>query len=524
MARSLLTATLAVSAIITNAALASPLAAIEGPPYNDPNRSVQKQQDAARDARALVRQGPKALRPIMGLMGDASGKVRDAVCRELLRWSEEDLAALSAGLRAKDDMVVRNIAEVLGGKPVPAAREDLEAALRQRRSPLTQAAIARALGIIADSQSLKALERFYKSARSPMEKAAGLTAITAVDPAHAIERLTTALAEGDLAQRIVALAHLAELDEPRAATAAAAAIVEKARGREAKRAPRLLFQALDVLTGLTDRGACADAIRAAIGTLVDRIGEEDGRAKHEIGVTLRALTGQHDIGDEAFAWKAWWEARAADFDPASVKPGEAGDGPGAMKTVTRYHGIPIYSKRLAFVLDLSGGMDNPIDRDDETSMRRLDYAKRELTKTLQSLEDDVATNIVFFGSTFDAATQGLVPLKKSRHAFVDFVSKQEVSSVANMYRSNIYDPLIMALDDPLIDTVFVLSEGYPTEGLYQSRSRFLAHLTEHNRLAKTRVNVLYIGSSDSPRSYMREIAESTGGRFFDVGERPDTSK
>ncbi len=513
------------AAILAAALLALPVGAADGPPYRDPKRGVQKQTEAAAAARDVARKGKEAAKDVLVSLGDDSGVVRDAVFLEILKWSAEDLAALQPGLELKDEIACRNVAEAFGRKRVASARKSLETLLKRRKEPGALVEIARALGEIGDPESAKELELALRAGKDPWVSDAALVAVTKCDPKGAVARLEKAFADEELSLRISALLRLAELDEPRAAAAALAAVKTKdqLKPRGSPWIPRLLFAALDTLSGLKDRGKSAPTIKEAIDALIPRIDIEEGRARHEVCQTLRSLTGEHDIADEKFAWESWWKVQRDSFDPSKVKPrpkgegGGAGDGAGG--TVVRYHGIPIYSKRVCFMLDLSGGMDRVIDDKVAESPRRLDYAKKELAEVLRSLDEDVAVNIIFFSSTYDSAAKELVPLKRSRRAFIDFVSKQEIPETVHMNRGNIYDPLVLAMDDPSIDTVFLLSEGNPTEGLFQDKDRFVFHMSQRNRLAQTRVFTLFIGSAGSARGYVRAIAEATGGDFHDVATR-----
>ncbi len=498
------------------------LDAAQGPPYRDPKRGVEKQRQAATDAAATARKGREAAEEVLKLLGDDSGVVRDAVWDEVVKWDAEDLLALVPGLGAKDEIVARNVAEALGKKKVAAARGALEGKLKKRQEPLTLAEVVRALAEIGDAASKDEVERVFKGARDPMLAGAALVALTRLDEAGAVARLEKVLGDDDVALRIIDLARLDEIDEAKAAKAAVAALKdkEKIKAKMAAWAPRLLFQACDVLVGIDDRGAVAETIREAIDVLIERIDGEDGRPKHEVGDALRGLTGNWDLEDDGLVWKTWWETNRDKFDPGSVKKGKPKEPGAGGGTMVRYHGIPIYAKRLSFLLDCSGGMDRTIDPNDPETMRRLDYAKRELVKVLKALADDVAANVMFFGSAYEAASEQLVLLKKGRASLVAFAEKQEIPTTVHMNRGNIYDPLIDAVNDPQVDTVFLLSEGNPTEGLYNERHRFIAHLKRHNALAKCRVFTLFAGNAGSARGYVREIAEATGGEFYDVGEGP----
>ncbi|GIW72213.1 MAG: hypothetical protein KatS3mg102_1755 [Planctomycetota bacterium] len=124
--------------------------------------------------------------------------------------------------------------------------------------------------------------------------------------------------------------------------------------------------------------------------------------------------------------------------------------------------------------------------------------------------------MIFFATKYFPCADRLLPIKPNARRLASFVMEQEIPTAIHMNRGNIYDPLLLALEMPEVDTVFLLSEGNPTEGRFVEQDRFIRHLQRENRFAKTRVEALFIGNAASARGYMRAIAEATGGRFYDI--------
>ena len=186
-------------------------------------------------------------------------------------------------------------------------------------------------------------------------------------------------------------------------------------------------------------------------------------------------------------------------------------------SVLRYFNIPIYSKKLTFMLDLSGGMDRPLDGQGADGPPRIMIAKEELKKTVEALPGDTEVNVLFFASAYYAAAPRLVPVGKMRQKLVQYVDQQQIPTERHTNRGNIFCTLRLALTQPAIDTVFMLSEGNPTEGQYIDLKRFLRHLTILNRYCKTRIHALFIGSAKSAERYLQAVAvEGGGGKFYDV--------
>ncbi len=125
--------------------------------------------------------------------------------------------------------------------------------------------------------------------------------------------------------------------------------------------------AVEALRLLHDRGS--------IEPLIAFLGREDlGRLREDARRALGSLTGEA-IGPYREAWAAWWKDAQRDFElprrPASVAP------PGGADAMASFYGISTFSRRVLFVLDVSGSMAEP-DRQARGGERKIDVARREL--------------------------------------------------------------------------------------------------------------------------------------------------
>jgi HEAT repeat protein len=515
------------SLLAASTALAGP----EGPPYFDAGRNITEQADAARDAKRAVQAGEFDANQVLQWFVDPSGQVRDEVFKALVARNDPDLLAqIEGGLRHRDPFVAAGVAELYGECGYEAGREALERHGLGSREEMVALESVWALEALGSADSGDALERAHSRSRSWRVKGDALIALATCDPDRAGPLAVEALEDRDPPVRIAALEALRRLDQHQAAEAAVAFIEDDGLGRSAAGwKNRLLFCSLDVLAGWCDRSADPELARRAVDALIERLDElEEGLPKHRVGLALGDLTNEGGMGADAEVWSGWWDARRDSFVPADKDPEDVvwrgSDTPsrpetgGGMTTRVRFHGIPVYSNRLIFSQDVSGGMNNPLNSDDDDSPTKMDFSKNELINVLEALKDreDCGVNVVFFATDFYKPADQLLPLRRAHGQLTQFIRNQQTPSGRAMARSNLYDVLEFAISDPEIDTVFFLSEGGPNEGRFVDRTRLLRHLDRTNVYARVIVHCLQVSTSRSGATFLRHVAETLQGRFYDL--------
>lgn len=487
----------------------------------DVKRSLSKQKDAADAAAKVVQQGPKALPAIVNLLADPAAPVRDKVIAELLKWPSDNIAKLAKGLRAKNSLVIEGIAEVAGEKKVKELVPSLIKALSFKKSEDAPAAIFHALAEIADPTSWKAVHKYYKGQKRNFRlRGDALYALSKIDSKQARPLVDAALKDKLLATRIMALTILSDLDRKAAATHATTFMKASLKERDKVWAPKLLFVALDVLSQMDQRADLKSELSAAIDEMIVILEKAKGREKHELGVALSDITGAKNLAPDHLAWKSWWGARKAEWKPKDKpkksKKGKKKEEGGMTASVVRFHGIPIHSLRVAFVQDVSGGMKNPVGGRKSDTPAKLTVSKEELNKVLKLINDAAYVNLLYFATYFYKGAPNPVPIKKLRRKLMDYNSKQQIPGKSGHGRSNIYDVTRFAVSQPNIDTVYILTEGGPTEGKYVERKRFMKHLRRINVYYRVRVHTLLMGSSSDGPPFLRALAEATGAEYYDL--------
>ncbi|MHC5036576.1 MAG: HEAT repeat domain-containing protein [Planctomycetota bacterium] len=248
----------------------------------------------------------------------------------------------------------------------------------------------------------------------------------------------------------------------------------------------------------------------AIEPLIGRLDREKGRLTIDVAKALYRITGI-DIGFNTKLWREWWSKNKETFTPPPILQKEKKSGPD--RTVATYHTIPVVSKRVIFILDISASMAMPLPRSAQISGQgegapkngsKLECCKWELKRTINKLKRDVRFNIIPFESGLHAWQRGLVPaVPPNKHLASEFTDKQKP-----MGQTGLSEALKLAFQDKNADTFFVLSDGMPTDA---TASEILQTVS---RLNATRMVVIHTISAGEPNTsaFLKELADQTGGK------------
>ena len=259
----------------------------------------------------------------------------------------------------------------------------------------------------------------------------------------------------------------------------------------------------------------------SVSTLIARLPKESDRLKPEILRYLQRMTGLN-LGPDAKEWETWWKWARETYDPNDIDLATRvlGDRPG--RTVSRsgvdgkYFGLDVGSGRVIFILDISASMAMPITvpplGGESTKPRRdtkINIAKQELTRVLRKFKRKRAFNCFWFGSEWSSLWDGLRPAVK------DNVSQAilKIRSLQTMGSTNIYDPLAVAVKDPQVDTIYLLSDGEPNTGEFTTKEAILLEIAKLNQTRRVTIHTIYLGGTSG---FMRQLAADNGGQYVPV--------
>ncbi|GEM_PF-2343620 len=244
---------------------------------------------------------------------------------------------------------------------------------------------------------------------------------------------------------------------------------------------------------------------SALGPLIGRLEEEEGKIRHEIGLALLEFTGRY-FGDDPALWEEWWEARKDTYAVSPIQKPKRKAHTTAVEAT--YHKIPVISHRVVFLLDVSDSMGARLGFGGGPGRgprggTYYAFCKRELLRTLEKLERGVLFNIITFESEVDAWRRDLVPVsERSRREARKFLDGRRPHG-----STNFFEALKFAFREPRADTLYVLSDGQPKE----DKDEILEWVRETNRTRLLTIHTISTGATWTP--FMKKLAEQNGGRY-----------
>ncbi len=259
---------------------------------------------------------------------------------------------------------------------------------------------------------------------------------------------------------------------------------------------------------------------ATIDALIPRLRVEKGRLLSDLRWTLSRLTGMtHDPVFED--WSLWWKTKRDGYEvprAAEVRDMLGGEKEKKqnLKTAVR-EGLygPIYSEKVAFLLDTSGSM---LAGTEEGT--RMEIAIRELSRVLENqMTDDTYFNVMPFSKDVYPFSSKLQRAKrKSLEVALKKLPKLEAAGETNAYAA-----LKAAFDDPDVDTIYVLSDGSPTIGDEHIPDLIRLRVEEWNRDRRVIINCIgfFPGEAknqdkESARDFLRQLASDNEGFYKEI--------
>ncbi len=399
-------------------------------------------------------------------------------------------------------------AEALGYTRSNAGIEPLRNALFDRNSQVASAA-ARSLGRLKATESIEDLRRLLIDRRAdlPFLKDA-VRALTAMDPTSAEHQLIAISDANDVSLRVVVIRALAKIG--------AGASLD--RVIEALQDPAWQVRSAAIHSTEGVRKA------AYVEGLVSLLEREDGAMRPLIIGRLISLLGV-DKGPNPKMWREQWEFAKRDWDEDKVVAGGDGDDkkgstfvwkadPDAAQSPS-YFGVEIISKKLVFIIDISGSMAAevtvPNDDGGKTTMRRIDLAKRELIRAVDLLEPRTRFNIIKFSNTPSTWSKKLQLIsKKSAKS-----ARRYAEGLAPNGSTNIFDSLEMVLEAGEVDTIYLLTDGAPSAGRITTPAGILSEIKKMNAEYQVTIHTIAMAYESN---FLRDLAEQNHGQYVVAGQ------
>lgn len=273
-----------------------------------------------------------------------------------------------------------------------------------------------------------------------------------------------------------------------------------------------------------------------------------GREKLEVDLGARAWLAcrdaLHRLTGKAFHFaqdfKNYIRAHREDIDPKKVDiENQTKD---ERATRVNLFGLEVTGKNIMFILDISGSMEttdpftpeqlaelnrpgrtvvkdakDPLVDEFLQDRKRIRRAKRELLAVVRSLPEDKNFNVILYSNEANAWKEWLVDAsEKNKNAFAEHAETIKAHGVTFTD-----DALRRALDDPSVDTIYLITDGAPTHMGSQGKAMppdapqliqtILQETKYRNYLRQVRIFTL--GFEGAEEDFLKQLSKENEGIY-----------
>ncbi|MFT5150843.1 MAG: hypothetical protein ACI841_000827, partial [Planctomycetota bacterium] len=400
------------------------------------------------------------------------------------------------GLGSRDDWVKLRAAEACGRMQVPFESDWMLGALKAKDERTRSAALwtlerLSLAGYLPAGLSKKALAEVKKRLKDKVGHVAAMAlhCLTAVDVERGME-LASGYAESKSSELRAASVQLQARHGPRDQLAA---VLARA----------LLDEDFGVRTSAVEE-CSKEPNKSVLEELVRHLPlEPRPRLQWTIVKRLQELSARkHRIIPEA--WQAWVDSLGDDWKRTEDEYDDLDSG----EAVTAFAGLNVLSGRVCFLIDFSGSFWKQ-GRNDKT---RKEAAEVELRRALEALPEEAMFNLIPFANEPDPWKEELVRAtpRNVKAAIASF----EKSNL--MGKGNFWDALKLALQDPSVDNIVVLTDGAPTGGRRWNLKLMGPLLSERNRFRRVVLDAVLVDCTPSLVWMWRNMCAEAGGRLVEI--------
>lgn len=248
--------------------------------------------------------------------------------------------------------------------------------------------------------------------------------------------------------------------------------------------------------------------------LLARFPKEIPRLRQDIYASLSDITGGVLPPDPA-EWEKWWSYARKDFKAANVGVAAKNGKTELVLDGLQYFGVEIHSDSLALLFDVSGSMGRSNvqftsqDKKKGGESNAFHAASEEIRSVLKRYTQGARFNLIAFGDEVIPFQRKVVKRTRGSVNKADrFLKKLKPGG-----ETNTYGALELALADPNVDTIVLLSDGHPTRGRRVEPSDILEAVARINRFRGTVIHTVQIGEK---QPFMRQLSQGNGGRYREI--------
>jgi HEAT repeat protein len=342
----------------------------------------------------------------------------------------------------------------------------------------------------AQPKVVAALEKLATKDRAESVRAAAIVALNVVDKTRGRELVEAAIADKSATVRAGALHAARDLDNVHKLGLA---------NRLADDAdPAVRAEAIDLFESVGSK--------SGVQKLVARLEKEPSlRLRWRIVGALQRLSGS-DLELNVPYWKKWADGLTDTFAPATAGPKKAP--PKLAEGTTVFMGLPVLTERVAILVDFSGSLWEK-KSDGKTRKEVVDV---ELEKTLAKFTPQTKFNVIPYTKDPLPWEKALVPASKENVArALDFFKKCTASG-----KGNVWDAIELALKDPEVDTLLILTDGAPTGGRRWNLELMRSLFAEKNRFRHVALDAVLVDAGKFLQGQWTEMCEQNNGHMESV--------
>lgn len=423
--------------------------------------------------------------------------------KETLKWLATDVLASE---KKYHESVLVMIITALGNKKSPEAVPGLIDILERDSDELLEAS-AIALGEIGDNSSVDPLIKLMKKSDTPKVVAACIGALMRIGDERAIDPILEMAESNKWEIKSVAIRALGAFPCDKALKAAVKALKDKSW--------QVQLAAVAALKKMRSKDSVEPLIAA--------MRKAKGRLFHDILDALRDML-EEDWGEDPDEWDDWWKKVKGVFKMPKKEEIAEGEEPTAKQQKRRdistevekptFFGSEVKSNRVIFIIDISGSMSGSMAQANrnqprgQNGNRKIDVAKNELMNAVRKLGKKAYFNLFQFHTTYESWQPHMVrATRRSKASALEWINRMQPTG-----GTNIFDPLEKALQDPNVDTIYLLSDGSPGSGKYTATEDILREIRKINQFKGVKINTVGIRSN---KALMEGLAKQNGGEYVE---------
>lgn len=455
------------------------------------DKDAGKRRRAVRDLVAIG--GRDAWELVIAALADPKGEVADEAQFQLARLDEPRLLIKlfgKQGLGSKDALLRVRVAEAFGRFELPLDGNDLVREM-QRRDPALSETLLWSVERLAirgmldgdRAKCVRSLAKLVKGSGDAIVRCQAACALAALDPDALRPLLDKLLGAKAPELRRTALECALQVSPGEA--------LDFGSRLRADESPRVRLMALECVASA--------GTKRSLELLLERL-EQEARLRQRVACLewLQMLSGRKHKLDPRH-WRRWIESLPEDWQRTTTAAA-----PPSVDGTSSFGGLPILSDRVCFLIDFSGSL----WYEREGRPARKGQVDELVRAALPRLGDGTRFNLIPYTKEPHPWRDGLVEAsaRNVRTAIADFEANTENGS------GNVFDAVLLALQDETCDRIVILTDGAPTGGARWKLDLMVPLLIQATRFNGVALDAIVVDARPGLQKAWFRLARATGGR------------